>query len=104
MSNHDAHCVKIWSIHTHAILTLAIDNTPDKTWCECCEMEIIELDKCGNSYFKHCKNLACWHSDFIRRNNLFPNPNNRVKDRLPPFLSNNPDAIEAINSFCRENI
>ena len=68
ISDHDAHFIKTRSLCMHAASNLSIDIMPDKTWSECCEMAIIELNKWGHSYFKHYEKLKGWHYDFMRRN------------------------------------
>ena len=67
-------------------------------------MAITNLKEITCNHFRHCKTVADWHCNFKHCNKLLPNPNDRVKDRLPPFLSNNTDAIEAIKLFCTDNI
>ena len=55
VSNHEEHFIKMRSLHMHAALSLAIDNVPDKTWRECCEMEFVELNNWGRSYLRMIK-------------------------------------------------
>ena len=104
VSENEGHCVRMLSQYVHAALCLALCDMLDKNWHEYCQMEIAKLKYVGHNHFRNFKNVSDWHCDFMRRNNQFHNPNNRVKDRLPPFLSNNLDDAEAINSFCSENI
>ena len=67
-------------------------------------MEILKLKEIRCNHFSHNKTVIDWHFHFKRRKKKCPNPKCRVKDRMPPFLSDDQDVIEAIKCFFTEHI
>ncbi|KAG7341316.1 hypothetical protein IV203_023267 [Nitzschia inconspicua] len=90
-------------LKAYQIATLEVNG---KTWLECCEIAVHEINLLGVTLTTRGDNLSRWHRLF-RTREAFLHPNLEAgvgKDPLPPFLRIFPDAATEIKRFCRVNL
>ncbi|KAG7362199.1 hypothetical protein IV203_025888 [Nitzschia inconspicua] len=105
-SNYDKLVIRqksMFILKAYQIATLEINR---KTWLECCEIAVHEINLLGVTLTTRGDNLSRWHGLFRTREAfLHPNLEARVgRDPLPPFLRMFPDAATEIKQFCRVNL
>ena len=82
--------------------TIAIEYMPDKTWQQCCEEAIQELENVGYKTIKNWQTLSDWNRAF-RVNGKFTHPNPKKK-YSPMLLDLYPEAKDLICSFASSNL
>ncbi|KAG7339895.1 hypothetical protein IV203_024945 [Nitzschia inconspicua] len=102
-SNYDKLVIRqksMFILKAYQIATLEMNR---KTWLECCEIAVHEINLLGVTLTTRGDILSRWHRLFRTREAfLHPNLEARVgRDPLPPFLRMFPDAATKIKQFCR---
>ncbi|KAG7372149.1 hypothetical protein IV203_018292 [Nitzschia inconspicua] len=105
-SNYDKLVIRqksMFILKAYQIATLEMNR---KTWLECCEIAVHEINLLGVTLTTRGDILSRWHRLFRTREAfLHPNLEARVgRDPLPPFLRMFPDAATKIKQFCRVNL
>ncbi|KAG7358742.1 hypothetical protein IV203_015340 [Nitzschia inconspicua] len=105
-SNYDKFVIRqksMFILKAYQIATLEMNR---KTWLECCEIAVHEINLLGVTLTTRGDILSRWHRLFRTREAfLHPNLEARVgRDPLPPFLRMFPDAATKIKQFCRVNL
>ncbi|KAG7339826.1 hypothetical protein IV203_028287 [Nitzschia inconspicua] len=105
-SNYDKLVIRQKSMFILKAYQIAILEMNRKTWLECCEIAVHEINLLGVTLTTRGDNLSRWHRLFRTREAfLHPNLEARVgRDPLPPFLRTFPDAATKIKQFCRVNL
>ncbi|KAG7357902.1 hypothetical protein IV203_014515 [Nitzschia inconspicua] len=105
-SNYDKLVIRQKSMFILKAYKIAILEMNRKTWLECCEIAVHEINLLGVTLTTRGDNLSRWHGLFRTREAfLHPNLEARVgRDPLPPFLRMFPDAATEIKQFCRVNL
>ncbi|KAG7339011.1 hypothetical protein IV203_030424 [Nitzschia inconspicua] len=105
-SNYDKLVIRQKSMFILKAYQIAILEMNRKTWLECCEIAVHEINLLGVTLTTRGDNLSRWHRLFRTREAfLHPNLEARVgRDPLPPFLRMFPDAATKIKQFCRVNL
>ena len=94
-------------MYLHNAYLAALEYLPSKkTWKQCCEVAIRELNAVGIDKINNPETIMRWNGMF-RNYEKFAHPNLEVELNrlyLPPFLDIYPDAKEDICKWCSKNI
>ena len=91
------------SVLRQFVLNVTDNLTTQRTWKSCLLFGIEAMNDVGSEYYSNYRTLARWHRK-LAKHQLYFCKTPEAKTRIPPFICNNHDAMDAFKRYGVANI